>query len=121
MPDQSETRMLVRIVADALLRKEPEATVVAKLVSTGVAASDAPSLFRAIKAACQQGVQSVITGGLSAPEGPPRDPLLAEAFRVGQASIRGAACGVWFRRVLVVLLVAITVTIAIWLVLRYAW
>ena len=72
---------------------------------------------RAVKAACQQGVQAVITEGLSAPEGPPKDPLLAEAFRVGQANMRGAVRMVWLQRVLVLLVIVAAVAAIAW----YFW
>jgi hypothetical protein len=90
MPQSRDIKTIVSLVADGLLRRESESAVVEKLVAAGVPASDAPAVYHRLKAACQQGVQAVITAGLSAPNGPPQDPLLAEAFRVGQASMRGA-------------------------------
>src|SRR5256885_14393978 len=117
MPDLRDIKGLVALVADGLLRREPEASVVEKLVAAGVPPNAAPSMYRDIKTACQHGVQAVVTGGVSAPDGPPKDPLLAEAFRVGQASMRRAT-GVPGRLVAVVLLLVVVAAVAVWLVMR---
>ena len=111
MADSRDIKTLVRLVADGLLQREPEPTVVEKLVTAGVPPNEAPAMFQAVKAACQQGAQAVITEGLSAPDGPPKDPLLAEAFRVGQESMRGAVRTVWLQRAFIVI-VAVVAAIA---------
>jgi hypothetical protein len=70
-----------------------------------------------IKAACQQGVQSVVTGGTSAPDGPARDPLRAEAFRVGQASMQRASRRPG-RRLAFGVLLALVLAGLLWFLLR---
>jgi len=115
MPDPSEIKVLVSLVADGLRRREPEPVVVEKLVAAGVPRNKAPSMYRDIKTACQQGVQAVVTGGVSAPDGPPKDPLLEEAFRVGQASMRRASGG---RGRAIAVIVFLVVAAVLWLVLR---
>jgi hypothetical protein len=118
MNESRDIKQLVRLIADGLLRREAGAAVVAKLVAAGVPANDAPAMYAAVKTACQQGVQAVITGGLSAPEGPPTDPLLAEAFRVGQATMRGGVRAVWMKRVAMLMLLLAGVGVLIWVVGR---
>lgn len=100
MNEQTDIETIVRIVTGGLGDGTPDARIVQKLVAAGIPAADAVNILRAVKIACQQGVQSVITEGLSAPNGPPQDPLLAEAFRIGQESIRGAVRRVWLKRIL---------------------
>ena len=112
MSESRDIKRLVRLVADGLLRREPESAVVEKLVAAGVPPNEAPAVYRAVKAACRQGVQAVVTEGLSAPDGPPKDPMLAEAFRVGQATMRGAVRTVWLRR-LVVLALVVALVVAV--------
>ena len=118
MSESSDAKQLVSLVADGLLRREPESSVSEKLVAVGVPRSEAPALYRAIRAACQRGVQSVVTGGVSAPDGPPSDPLLAEAFRVGQASIRRATGTPWHRSLVVSVVLVGAVAAVLWLFSR---
>jgi hypothetical protein len=115
MAQSHDIKMIVLLVADGLLRRESETAVVEKLVEAGIPPSDAPTVYRDVKLACQQGVQAVITDGLSAPNGPPRDPLLAEAFRVGQASMRGTVRTVWLRRAITLLIILSAIAATIWL------
>lgn len=115
MPDSRDIKGLVALVADGLLRREPETSVVEKLVAAGVPRNKAPSMYRDIKTACQQGVQAVVTGGESAPDGPPNDPLLADAFRVGQTSMRQASGG---RGRAIAVVVFLVVAAVLWLVFR---
>ena len=118
MNQSRDVKPLVSLVADGLLHREPEPSVVEKLVAAGVPRSEAPVLYRVVRAACQQGVQSVVTGGASAPDGPPSDPLLAEAFRVGQASMRRASRAPWHRSLVVLVVLAGSVAAALWLFMR---
>ena len=117
MTEPRDNKRLVAIVADSLIRRAPEASVIDSLVEAGVPQRDAPVMYRDIKAACQQGVQAVVTHGLSAPNGPPSDPLLAEAFRVGQAKMRRAA-GLPGRRVAVILFIALGAAAVLWTLIR---
>ena len=118
MAQSHDVKTIVSLVADGLLRRESESAVVQKLVAAGVPPSDAPTVYHRVKVACQQGVQAIITDGLSAPDGPPQDPLLAEAFRVGQASMRGAVRTVWLRRAITVLVIVSAIAAALWLFVR---
>jgi len=113
-----DIKTLVSVVADGLLQREREPAVIEKLVAAGVPPSEAPTIYRRVKAACQQGVQAVVTDGLSAPNGPPQDPLLAEAFRVGQANMRSAIRTPWTRRPIAVLGAALVLAAIIWFLLR---
>jgi hypothetical protein len=110
--------IVVRIIADGLIASEGEAAVVDKLIRAGVPAADAPEVFRTVKTACQQGVQSVITDGASCPDGPPKDPLLAEAFRAGQESIQTATRDSLIGGLVKPLLIAAVVGLLIYLILR---
>lgn len=114
MPESRDIKTLVRMVADGLLRRDPESAVVQKLIAAGISANEAPAIYRAVKTACQQGVQSVITGGISAQDGPPKDPLLAEAYRVGQASMRGAARTFWLQRAFILFVIVAAVAAIAW-------
>jgi hypothetical protein len=109
--ERAAIRQLVRLIADGLRRSRPEAEIVAQVMSAGIPADKAPEVFAAVKQALRAGVQAAVTEGLSAPEGPPADPLLAEAFRQGQMAFRGSLRRVWFERLAVpvafVLLIAI--------------
>jgi hypothetical protein len=105
------TRRLTRLVSDGLRRSRPEPEIVARLIGAGIPADKAPELFTAIKLAIQAGVQAALTEGLSAPDGPPAEPLLAEAFREGQVAFRMSVRRAWLERLaipmgLVFLLVA---------------
>src|SRR5262249_20103121 len=91
-------RRLVRLVSDGLRRSRPRAKILAQLVAEGISHDKAPELFAAVKQGIQAGVQAAFTAGLSAPDGPPADPLLAEAFREGQAALRGSVRRVWLER-----------------------
>ena len=79
-------KAIVRIVADGLLAGEAQEQTIRKLVAAGLPEPQAADVFLAVKTACRLGVQSVVTDGISG--GPPPDPLLAEAFKVGQQSMR---------------------------------
>lgn len=113
MQDSRDIKGLVALVTDGLHRREPAPVIVAKLVAAGVPPDVAPSMCHAIKTACQQGVLAVVTEGMSAPDGPPNDPILAEAFRVGQASMRRASRRPGLRAVLLLLL--LVAAVAVWL------
>jgi hypothetical protein len=118
MSEERRIKQLVKLVANGLRRSEPQRDILARLVAAGVPDAEAPGLFRAVKSACQQGVLSVVTGGASAPEGPPADPLLAEAFREGQPSLRGAGARVWLQRLVVLALVVGAVVLLVYWALR---
>ena len=109
---------MVSVVADGLSHREGEDAMVKKLVAAGVAEAEAPALFVAIKTAMQQGVQAVFTDGLSSPDGPPADPLLREAFRVGQARMRAASRGALLRRLVMPALVVAGLAFVLWRFLR---
>ncbi len=98
MDEAEAIRRLVRLVSDGLRRSRPEPEIVAQLVAAGIPEDKAPELFAAIKQAIQAGVLAAFTEGLSAPDGPPADPLLAEAFREGQAAFRRSVRRVWLER-----------------------
>lgn len=115
MSDPLDVETTVRLIADGLLRGDPEAATLDRLVSAGIPRAQAPEYYRKIKTACQQGVQSVITDGLSVPNVPSKDPLLAAAFRVGQESVRGAVRGVWLKRALWLAAIALAVITLVWL------
>jgi len=112
-----DTREIVRIVTSGLQADETESAVVERLVSAGVPTMRANQVFTSVRTACRQGVQSVITNGLSAPDGPPNDPLLAEAFRVGRGRMRRATQRAWMERLSPLVLVALVIGIAVWLLL----
>jgi hypothetical protein len=113
-------RGLVRLISDGLRRRSPERELVAQLVAAGIPEGQAPELLVAVRQAIQAGVQAEFTGGLSAPDGPPADPLLAEAFRVGRSSFRGAVRQAWLERLVVplILLVLLVVGVVAWLLWR---
>lgn len=91
MSEAETMRGLVRLVADGLCRRAAEPEIVARLVIAGIPESRAPELMATVRQSIQAGVTAEVTDGLSAPNGPPDDPLLAEAFRYGQASLRREA------------------------------
>ncbi len=118
MGEADAIRHLIRLVSDGLRRSRPEPEIVAQLVAAGIPEDKAPELFAAVKKAIQAGVQAAFTGGLSAPDGPPTDLLLAEAFREGQAAFRGSVNGVWLKRLAVavgLLLVLVLMFLGRWL------
>jgi hypothetical protein len=111
-------RQLVRIVEDGLRRRRSDPEIVAQLTAAGVPEANSPALYAAVKAALQQGIMSVLTGGASAPDGPPSDPLLAEAFRAGQENIRFAAKRVWIERAVMLLFVVVIVAFLVYHAVR---
>ncbi len=98
MSEADAIRRLVRLVSDGLRQKRPEPEILAQLAAAGIPKDKAPELFAAVKQAIQAGVQAAFTEGLSAPDGPPADPVLAEAFREGQAAFRGSVRRIWVER-----------------------
>ena len=113
MGEADPRRRLVRVVSNGLRRNRPEPEIISQLVAAGVPDDKAPELFDAVKQAIQAGVQAAFTEGLSAPDGPPADPLLAEVFREGQAAFRGSIRRVWLERL------AIPVGVVLFLVVVY--
>lgn len=116
MDEAQAIRGLVRLVADGLRQRDQEPQLVARLVAAGIPEGQAPELVAAIRQAIQAGVQAEFTGGLSAPDGPPTDPLLAEAFRFGQASFRGEVRRAWVGKLAVpfAVVVLVAVALAVW-------
>ena len=108
---------IIRIVAAGIQRNDPDKRVIEELASKGVPPHDAQRMFSSIRTAIQDGAQSVIARGQSAPKVPPKDPLLAEAFKVGQKSIRSDLSGSGFRRFLLVLVVVTLIVLILVLVL----
>ncbi|MCE9530948.1 MAG: hypothetical protein K8T89_07470 [Planctomycetes bacterium] len=108
---------VVRLVSEGMRQRQPEREIVAKLVDTGIPAEKAPALYGAIRHAIQAGVQAGFTGGLSAPGGPPADPLLAEAFRQGRAAFAVAVRNGWLMRFAlpIVLVLLLTLGLIGWL------
>jgi serine/threonine-protein kinase len=88
--DPGEVPRLVRLVHDGMQRWPRRSDAVARLIAAGISADRAPALSRAIAFAIVLGmvtrVPELFREGLSILEKPPTDPLLAEAFRIGQAS-----------------------------------
>lgn len=113
MSEGETIRRLVRLVSDGLRRSRPEPEIISQLVVSGIPEDKARELFAAVKRAIQAGVQAAFTDGLSAPDGPPADPLLAEAFRVGQAAFRGSVRRAWLERL------AIPVGLVVFLAVLY--
>lgn len=101
MGEADANRRLVRLVSDGLRRSRSEREMVACLIAAGIPDDEAPEVFAAIRQALRAGVQAALTDGLSAPDGPPADPLLAEAFREGQTAFRGSVRRVWVERGLI--------------------
>lgn len=95
MDDTDAIKRLVRLISDGLRRKRPEPEIVNQLVAAGIPDGQAAEMFTAVKHARQAGIQAAFTDGLSAPDGPPADPLLAEAFRQGQTAFHGAVRWAW--------------------------
>jgi hypothetical protein len=111
-------RQLVRIVEDGLRRRRTDPEIIARLAAAGVPEANAPAVYAAIKDALKQGIMSVLTGGASAPDGPPSDPLLAEAFRAGQENIRFAAKRRWIERAVMLVFVLVIVAFFIYHAVR---
>ena len=95
MDEADAIRRLVRLISDGLRRRRPEPEIVDQLVAAGIPNGEASEMFAAVKHEIQAGVQAAFTDGLSAPDGPPADPLLAEAFRQGQAAFYGSVRWAW--------------------------
>lgn len=115
--DEAETiRRLAFLVSAGWRQRRSEREIARDLVESGVPAERATGMAHDVKKAIQAGVQSAFTAGLSAPDGPPADPLLAEAFRLGHDEFLRATRRVWFRRLAVPLglLLALTVAIVGW-------
>ncbi|HMP02674.1 MAG TPA: hypothetical protein PKD86_00710 [Gemmatales bacterium] len=111
MDEADAIQRLVRLISDGLRLSRPEPEIVAQLVAAGIPDEKAPELFAAVKQAIQAGVQAAITEGLSAPDGPPADPLLAAAFREGQAAFRGSIRRVWLERLAIPLGLVLLLTV----------
>jgi len=120
MGDAEMIRRLVRLVSDGLRKSRPEPEITARLVEEGIPADTAPTLFAAIRQAIHAGVQAAITDGLSAPDGPPADPLLAEAFREGQAALRSSVLRVWLGR-LAIPVGAVLLLVFVWMGRLLEW
>jgi hypothetical protein len=96
--DEEAIRDLVRIVSAGLRRHRSEREIADDLMATGVPAADATKIAFDVKKGIQAGVQAAFTGGLSATEGPPADPLLAAAFRFGHDEFRRTVRRIWIQR-----------------------
>jgi hypothetical protein len=114
MNERANHRALVHLVGNGLRQQCPESELVSQLIAAGIPKGEASLMLARVRAMIQAGVQAEFTGGLSAPDGPPADPFLAEAFRYGQESYRGGVRQAWLQRLafpvgVLILVVAILV------------
>jgi hypothetical protein len=117
MKDPHAIRRVVGLVFDGLQRNSPATEVIAQLVAAGVPPDEAPELYATVKESIQEGALSDFTEGQTAPDGPPDDPLQAEAFREGQAAFREPDLWDWLKwfNVTVVLLLLVVLFLGWWL------
>jgi len=108
---------IIRIVTAGIQRNDPDNRVIEELASKGVPAHEAPVLFKNIRAAIQDGAQSVINRGRVKPKPAPTDPLLAEAYKIGRKSIRSDLSGSRFRRFLLIGSILFLIVLVLLLVL----
>jgi hypothetical protein len=90
--DESEAaRGWISIVSAGLRQRRSEREIASDLLRIGVPAEQANNIAHDVRKAFRAGVLAAFTAGLSAPKGPPADPLLAEAFRLGHNEFRREA------------------------------
>jgi len=109
-----DIKQIVKIVVDARKAKEPDSTIVDRLVAAGVAPEDAPSMIDTIEKGFKHGTLSVVTGGMSSADiAFGENPLFDMAFRMGRSAMRWSSPGWVLARMVLPILIVVAIIVVI--------